>query len=61
MNETNTKLDEPLVFTARQFAEKVSLSYETVLRLIKRKKLRCLPHTRHKRIPATELDRFLKS
>lgn len=49
----------PLLFyTAREFASKVNLSYQTVLRLLKRKKIKCLPHCRHKRIPASELDRW---
>lgn len=45
-------------YTAREFAAEVDLSYETILRLLKRKKLKCLPHCRHKRIPASELERW---
>lgn len=45
--------------TAREFAAAINLSYGTVLRLIKRRKIRCLP-LRHKRIPRTELERFLR-
>ena len=44
--------------TAREFASRVGLSYSTVLRLLKRGKIRCLPHCRHKRIPLTELARW---
>jgi excisionase family DNA binding protein len=45
-------------YTALEFATAVNLSYPTVLRLLKRKKLKCLPHCRHKRIPASELERW---
>lgn len=50
----------PPFLTAREFAAEVQLSYETILRLLKRKKLKCLPHCRHKRIPASELERWRK-
>lgn len=49
---------QPTLLTATQFAKAAQLSYATVLRLLKRKKLSCLPHCRHKRIPVTELERW---
>lgn len=52
--------NKPTFYTAREFATAVNLSYGTVLRLLKRGKLKCLPHCRHKRIPASELDRWIK-
>jgi excisionase family DNA binding protein len=58
MNKTNLLQTEAAFFTAREFSERTNLSYVTVLRLIKRKKLKCLPHCRHKRIPTSELTRW---
>ncbi|MEI7822795.1 MAG: helix-turn-helix domain-containing protein [Verrucomicrobiota bacterium] len=48
----------PETLTARQTAETLGVSYPTVLRLIKRNKLKCLP-LRRKLIPRSELERFL--
>lgn len=45
-------------YTAREFGVRANLSYQTVLRLIKRRKLKCLPYSRHKRIPTSELERW---
>ena len=45
-------------YTAREFGARVGLSYQTVLRLIQRRKLKCLPYSRHKRIPVSELYRW---
>jgi hypothetical protein len=50
---------EPHTFTAREFGAAIGASYQTVLRLIKRNKIKCLP-LRHKLIPRSELDRFLR-
>lgn len=50
---------QPLFYTARQFAAIVGVSYPTVLRWLKRNKLRALPLCRYKKIPHTELKRFL--
>ena len=49
---------EKTFFTAREFGTRANLSYQTVLRLIKRRKLKCLPYSRHKRIPVSELERW---
>jgi excisionase family DNA binding protein len=45
--------------TAKEVAVAINASYTSILRLIQRKKLRCLP-LRHKLIPRAELERFLK-
>lgn len=45
--------------TARDSAAKLGVCYATVLRLLKRGKLKCLP-LRHKRIHKAELERFLR-
>ena len=59
MNATNHQSESPASFlTARDFAARTALSYQTVLRLIKRGKIRSLPFCRHKRIPAAELARW---
>ena len=57
--KTNPPFAPPETYTARQSAEVLNVSYETVLRLIKRRKLKCLP-LRHKLIPRAELERFLR-
>ena len=57
-NISSTNPGEPAFYTAREFALKTNLSYQTVLRLIERKKLKCMPFCRHKRIPASELERW---
>lgn len=51
--------ENPQFYTAREAASRLRVSYETVLRLIKRRKLKCLP-LRRKLIPSTELERFLR-
>jgi excisionase family DNA binding protein len=61
MPHANLERTEPpntLFYTAREFGARTKLSYATVLRLLKRKKLKSLPHCRHKRIPASELERW---
>jgi excisionase family DNA binding protein len=47
-------------FTVRDCATITALSEKTILRLLKRGKLRCITSIRHKRIPATELARFIR-
>ena len=49
---------EQLFISPREFAERTALSYATILRLIKRKKLKCVPYLRHKKIPIGELHRW---
>ena len=49
-----------LLLTVRDCAALASLSEKTILRLLQRKKLRCLSSIRHKRIPASELARFIR-
>ena len=63
MSDTNSdqphsSANEPVTLTAREFGARVGLSYQTILRLIKRRKLKCLPYSRHKRIPVSELSRW---
>jgi len=58
MNTSSDTQTEPDFYTARKFAEKAEISYQTVLRLIVRGKLKCNPDIRHKRIPASELARW---
>ena len=49
-----------LLFTVKDCSAMTSLSEKTILRLLKTKKLRCLTSIRHKRIPASELSRFIR-
>jgi excisionase family DNA binding protein len=49
----------PETYSARESAKLLGVSYPTLLRLIKRKKLKCLP-LRHKFIPRAEIQRFLR-
>jgi len=49
-----------LSYTMRETAEILGVSYITVHRLIKRGLLKNLKAFRHKIIPATEIERFLK-
>ena len=58
MYEMNPNPMKPVFYTASEFAAKTGISYGSVLRLIKRKKLKCLPHLRHKKICASELERW---
>lgn len=50
-----------LAYTMKETAEMLGLSYITVHRLIKRGLLRSSKALRHKLIPATEIEKFLKS
>jgi excisionase family DNA binding protein len=47
------------VYTVQEVADKLKLEYKAVLGLIKRGYLKALPGIRHKRIPASELNRYL--
>jgi excisionase family DNA binding protein len=49
-----------LLFTVRDCAAMTALSEKTILRLIQRRKLHALSSIRHKRIPASELARFIR-
>lgn len=51
---------EVLALTVTEVSDAINVSPATVYRLIQRRKLRCLKSVRHKRIPATELQRFLQ-
>ncbi len=50
-----------LAYSAHETAQVLGLSYETVHRLIKRGQLKSSTALRHKLIPVTEIERFLKS
>lgn len=50
---------KPETLTARESAAQLHVSYQTLLRLIKRRKLKCLP-LRRKLIPRAEIERFLR-
>jgi len=50
-----------LAYTMQEAAEILGVSYITVHRLLKRGLLKSSTALRHKLIPATELERFLKS
>jgi hypothetical protein len=50
-----------LAYTMREAAAMLGISYISVHRLLKRGLLRSSTALRHKVIPATELERFLKS
>ncbi|TXT44165.1 MAG: hypothetical protein FD140_4900 [Limisphaerales bacterium] len=47
-------------YSVAEAAAILKVSLVTVYRLIQRGKLRCLQSVRHKRIPRTELERFIK-
>ena len=49
-----------LLLTVKECANLTSLSEKTILRLLQRGKLRALTSIRHKRVPATELSRFVR-
>lgn len=48
------------VFSVSEAALLLKISTVSVYRLIKRKRIRCLGSLRHKRIPNSELTRFLQ-
>jgi len=47
-------------YTMRETADILGVSYITVHRLLKRGLLKCSSALRHKLIPASEIERFLK-
>ena len=49
-----------LTVSAADAATQIGISYALLLRLIKRRKIRVLPHLRHKRILVSEVERFVK-
>ena len=53
-------LPTKLLLIVRECANMTSLSEKTILRLLKRGKLRCLSSIRQKRIPVAELQRFIR-
>ena len=58
-----TQVSEPLprlAYTMKETARMLGLSYITVHRLLKRGQLRSSTALRHKLIPRTEIERFLK-
>lgn len=60
-NETATAAPLPrLAYTMRETAAILGVSYITVHRLLKRKKLRASDAIRNKVIPQTEIERFLR-
>lgn len=59
MNVKNPVDSNAATLTANEVGAALKASYPTVLRLIARGKLRCLP-LRKKLIPRAELERFLK-
>jgi excisionase family DNA binding protein len=50
-----------LAYTMEETAKILGVSYITIHRLLKRGKLRSSSALRHKLIPMTEIERFLKS
>lgn len=61
MNSIITKPNSGrLVYTTKESAKMLCISQKSVYRLIQRGKLRCISSLRHKRIPGSELERFLK-
>ena len=48
-------------YSVKEAAKILNLSLVTVYRLIERGKIRCLQSVRHKRIPKTEMDRYMKA
>jgi len=57
---TLTTTDTKLVYSTKESAEILGVSHKSVYRLIQRGKLRCMASLRHKRIPRSELERFVK-
>jgi excisionase family DNA binding protein len=51
---------EKLVYTLQESAALLGLSTKSISRLIQRGRLRCMSSVRHKLIPRSELERFLK-
>lgn len=59
-NNILEKQENERVFSVSEAALLLKISTVSVYRLIKRKRIRCLGSLRHKRIPHTELTRFLQ-
>jgi len=59
-SENNSHLPR-LAYTMQETADMLGVSYITVHRLLKRGLLRSSLALRHKLIPASEIERFLKS
>jgi excisionase family DNA binding protein len=59
-NTTKTSAAPRLAYTMRETADLLGISYMTVHRLIKRGLLHSSSALRHKLIPASEIERFLK-
>jgi excisionase family DNA binding protein len=49
-----------LVYTTGEAAALLNVSQKSIYRLIQRSKLRCIASVRHKRIPRSELERFVR-
>jgi excisionase family DNA binding protein len=64
MKDTENKEETPslprLAYTMQETADILGVSYITVHRLLKRGLLKCSSAVRHKLIPASEIERFLK-
>ena len=58
--ELRRPVTAPETYSVAEAAAILKVSLVTVYRLIQRGKLRCLQSLRHKRIPRTELERFIK-
>ena len=65
MTTADNQSDKPalpkLAYSMKEAAQVLGVSYITVHRLIKRGLLRSSSALRHKLIPVTEVERFLKS
>ena len=60
-NSENVSQLPRLAYTMEETAKILGVSYITIHRLLKRGKLRSSTALRHKLIPVTEIERFLKS
>ena len=49
-----------LVYTTGEAAALLNVSPKSIYRLIQRSKLRCMASVRHKRIPRSEIERFIR-
>lgn len=64
LNETSDNASQTLprlAYTMQETADMLGVSYITVHRLLKRGLLKSSTALRHKLIPASEIERFLKS
>jgi len=50
----------PEFFTAQEFADATKFSRVTIYRFCARGKIKCVPYSRHKRIPKSEYKRWQK-